>query len=131
MSRNTSIEKETRKIIIEQIDELGEVTIDKVMELIQPYYRFDIRKLRSQALRRVASGIMRTYKDKKGARSCYSYKSKDGESNYVNIDSSDDIEALRKIEIQLEGMAKSLNVSIKKIKLRRKILEEARKEEVI
>lgn len=131
MSRNANIEKETRKIIIEQIDELGEVTIDKVMELIQPYYRFDIRKLRSQALRRAASNLMRTYKNKKGIRNCYSYKDKEGKSSYVNIDSCDDAEALRKIEIQMQSKSKSLNASMKKIRLRRKELEELQEKEAI
>lgn len=131
MSKNTNIDKEAKEKIIKQIDTLGEVTIDKIMELLQPYYRFDVRKLRNQALRRAASGIMRTYKDKKGMRNCYSYKSNEGKSKYVNIDESEDLEALRKIEIQLQSKAKSLNISMKKIRLRRKELEETQKSEVI
>lgn len=130
MSKNANIDKEAKEKIIKQIDALGEVTIDKIMELLQPYYRFDVRKLRNQALRRAASGIMRTYKDKKGMRNCYSYKNNEGKSNYVNIDSCDDAEALRKIEVQLQSRAKALNASMKKIKLRRKELEEAQKEAI-
>lgn len=131
MSKNTNIDKEAKEKIIKQIDALGEVTIDAVMELLQPCYRFDIRKLRNQALRRAANNLMRTYKNKKGMRNCYSYKNNEGKSKYVNIDESEDVEALKKIEIQLQSKAKSLNVSMKKIKLRRKELEEIQKREVI
>ena len=131
MSKNASIEKETRELILKQIEELGEVTVDKIMKLIQPYYRFDIRKLRNQAIRRAASNLMRTYKNKNGIRNCYSYRNNEGKSSYVNIDEARDIEVLKKIEIQLQSRAKSLNKSMKKIKLRRKELEDIQKKEII
>lgn len=121
MSNCSSLEKKAREAILEQMDELGEITTDAVMELIRPHYIFDIKKLRNQALRRTANSLMRRYKDDKGIRTCFNYKD-DGVSKYVNVDKTKDLKALESIESQLNKKYKGLNESKKKIKARRQIL---------
>ncbi|MBV4445339.1 hypothetical protein KM799_02400 [Clostridium tyrobutyricum] len=121
MSRYSSLEKKARESILQQMDELGEITTDAVMELIRPHYIFDIKKLRNQALRRTANNLMRKYKDDKGIRTCFNYKD-NGISKYVNVDKTKDLKALENIEIQLNKKYKGLNVSKKKVTLRKQIL---------
>ena len=121
MSNCSSLEKKAREAILEQMDELGEITTDAVMELIKPHYIFDIKKLRNQALRRTANSLMRRYKDDKGLRTCFNYKD-DCVSKYVNVDKTKDLKALESIESQLNKKYKGLNESKKKIKARRQIL---------
>ncbi|MBV4427117.1 hypothetical protein [Clostridium tyrobutyricum] len=121
MSRYSSLEKKARESILQQMDELGEITTDAVMELIRPHYIFDIKKLRNQALKRTANNLMRKYKDDKGIRTCFNYKD-NGISKYVNVDKTKDLKALENIEIQLNKKYKGLNVSKKKVTLRKQIL---------
>lgn len=121
MSKYSSLEKKARESILQQMDELGEITTDAVMELIRPHYIFDIKKLRNQALRRTANNLMRKYKDDKGIRTCFNYKD-NGISKYVNVDKTKDLKALENIEIQLNKKYKGLNVSKKKVTLRKQIL---------
>lgn len=124
MCKYSNLAKETREAILEQMDELGEITTEDIMELIRPYYMFDIRKLRNQALRRAASSLMRSYKDDKGVRNCYSFTNKEGKSSYVDINKTNDLKALGNIELQLNKRYKGLNASKKKIKLRKQIILE-------
>lgn len=116
-----SLEKKAKETILQQMDDLGEITTEAVMDLIRPHYFFDIRKLREQALRRTANNLMRTYKDDKGIRICFNYKD-DGISKYVNVDSTKDLKALDIIEKQLSKKYNGLNQSKKKISNRRKEL---------
>lgn len=117
------LEKKAREKILEQMDEMGgEITTEQVMNLINPYYIFDDRKLREQALRRTANSLMARYKDDKGIRTCFNVKNKNGESAYVNIETTKDVEALNIIESHLDGQYQGLNMSKKKVQNRRKEL---------
>lgn len=121
MGNYSSLEKKAREAILQQMDQLGEITTDAVMELIRPYYIFDIRKLRNQALRRTANNLMRKYKDDKGVRTCFNYKD-NGVSKYVNVDKTKNLKALEDIESQLNKKYKGLNASKKKVALRKQVL---------
>lgn len=124
MSRYSGLEKEARETILTQMDNIGEITTVELMEIIRPYYMFDIRKLRNQALRRTANSLMRNNKDDKGIRTCFSCKNKEGKSIYINIDTTKDLKALEKIELQLVKKYKGLNASKKKVKLRKQTLSD-------
>ena len=121
MGNYSSLEKKAREAILQQMDELREITTDAVMELIRPHYIFDIRKLRNQALRRTANSLMRRYKDDKGIRTCFNYKD-NGVSKYVNVDKTKNLKALENIESQLNKKYKGLNASKKKVALRKQVL---------
>lgn len=114
----SSLEKQAKKAILEQMEELGEITTDVVMDLMRPHYIFDIKKLREQALRRTANNLMRSYKDDRGIRSCFNRKNKEGKSSYVNVDTTTNIDALIEIGLQLDKKYKGLNESKKKINRR-------------
>ncbi len=122
MSNYSNLEKQAREAILKQMDELGEITTDTVMELIRPHYIFDIKKLRNQALRRVANSLMRRYKDDKGIRVCFNYR-EDGVSKYLNVDKTNNLKALETIENQLNKKYKGLNESKKKVNMRKQVLK--------
>lgn len=122
MSNYGNLEKQAREAILKQMDELGEITTDAVIELIRPHYIFDIKKLRNQALRRVANSLMRRYKDDKGIRVCFNYR-EDGVSKYLNVDKTNNLKALETIENQLNKKYKGLNESKKKVNMRKQVLK--------
>ncbi len=122
MSKSYSLDKKAKKVILLQMEELGEITTEDVMELLRPHFTCDLQKLREQALRKNANNLMRSYKDEKGIRTCFNRKTKDGESSYVNVDKTTNLEALKDIELQLNKKYKGLNKSKKKIVRRYKEL---------
>lgn len=117
------LEKKAREKILEQMEELdGQITTDDVVELLRPHYIFNIRKLREQALRRTANNLMATYRDSKGVRTCFSCKDDEGNSRYLNIETTTDLKALKDIEVQLNKKYKGLDISKKKVQKRRQEL---------
>ena len=117
------LDKKAKEKILEQMEELGgEITTDVVIKLLRPHYQFDIAKLKEQALRRTANNLMATYRDERGTRKCFSIKSKNGESKYVNIETTKDLGALQEIEDNLNSQYEGLNISKKKIQKRRREL---------
>lgn len=114
------LEKKARDRILNQIEDLNEVTKENVIELIRPHYSFDIKNLEEQELGRVANRLIAQHKDDKGIRSFFNCKNDDGSSNYVNVDKTKDLNALSKIDKLLTNKYKGLNESKKKINRRQK-----------
>lgn len=132
MTRQTSLDKRAKEVILNQMEQLGEITTEEVMSLIRPHFMFDVAIAKEQSLRRKANNIMRQFKDSKGQRTCYNYKDSTGTSVYANIDITKDLEALNKIEEQLNKKFYGLNASKRKISRRRmEILGQMSLEEVI
>lgn len=121
--RNQSLEKRAKEAIMQQMEELGEITKENVMELIRPHFSPDLQILREQALGRAANNLMRSYKDDKGIRTCFNCKDNTGNSKYVNVDKTKDLGALNYIEKQLNKKYLGLNKSKKKINRRKQQLE--------
>ncbi|MFA6941440.1 MAG: hypothetical protein WCQ54_10780 [Clostridiaceae bacterium] len=120
--RNQSLEKRAKEVILQQMEELGEITKENVMELIRPHFSPDLQILREQALGRAANNLMRSYKDDKGIRTCFNCKDNSGNSKYVNVDKTKDLGALNYIEKQLNKKYLGLNQSKKKVSRRKQQL---------
>lgn len=106
---------EAKLYIEDQIHDYGEITTEEVMELIV----FDPQSAREQQIRKVAHRIMYGMRDEKQVRTCFAVK-KDGESVYVNIDKSTNLNDLTKVRKQLGIKFDGLNRSIKKVKQKTK-----------
>lgn len=120
--KNQSLMKKAREVILTQMSELGEITTETVMELIRPHFSPDLQLLREQALRRTANNMMRGYKDENGIRVCFNCKNDSGDSVYINIDKTKNLDALKKIENLLNDKYMGLNASKKKVNRRKKEL---------
>ncbi len=108
---------EAKKYIEDQIHDLGEITTEEVMELVRPHFVFDPQSAREQQLRKIAHRIMYGMRDEKQIRTCFAVK-KSGESVYVNIDKSTNLDDLTKVRKQLGNKFDGLNRSLKKVKAR-------------
>lgn len=121
MAKNNQLEKKAKEVILKQMEELSEIDTETVMELIRPHFSADYQKLANQALRRAANSLMRSYKDDKGIRTIFNYKN-DGTSKYVNIETTQDLKALKEVESQLNKKYIGLNASKKKVNRRKQQL---------
>lgn len=110
------LEKRAKEVILQQMEELSEITTEQVMELIRPHFCPDYQKLANQALRRTANNLIAKYKDDKGVRKYFNYTDNDGISKYINVDKTKDIKALTAIQTSLEKKLTGISVSVKKVK---------------
>lgn len=118
---SSALDKRATVIILELMEELSEVTTEAVMDLIRPHFMFDPRAARERELRRKTHRIMAKFKDDKGVRTCFSYTDALGQSKYVNIDKTFDINALYGVDQQLSQKVSGLKKS--GMKSSRRILE--------
>ncbi|WHH59703.1 hypothetical protein [Petroclostridium sp. X23] len=114
MSKTITLEKQARNEILKQMAGLNEITTDAVVDLIEPYFQFDVTNAREQALRRKANSLMAQFKDECGQRTCFSYKD-NGQSKYVNIDETTDSEILNRLDDQLYKKLDTMLIIRKKI----------------
>ena len=120
-----SLEKRAKEVIMEQMHDLAEISTETVMELIEPHYIFDHQKAKQQAIRRKAHSLMAQFRDERGIRSFFACHDKDGNSKYINIETTKDLVALNAVEKQINNKFMGLNESKKKIELQRmKLIEQ-------
>lgn len=115
---NRQLDKRAKEVIMQQMAELGEITTEAVMDLIRPHFMFDFQSAKEQAIRRKSNSLMAQFKDENGIRTCYS----NGESKYINIDTTNDWKALNKVERQINNKYYGLNSAKKKIQNRKRQL---------
>lgn len=116
------LDKKAREVILNKIGELDEVTKENVIDLIRAHYFFDIESLKEQELGRAANRLIAQHKDDNGIRSFFNCKNDDGSSNYVNVDKTKDLKALKNIDKLLTNKYKGINESKKKVNRRQKEL---------
>jgi len=116
-----TLDKRAVVVILKRMEDLGEITTEAVMDEIRPHYTFDVRAAKEREIRRKAHQLMAKLKDDKGVRTCFSYTDDLGQSKYVNIDKTLDINALNGVDRQLNQKASGLIKS--GIKTSRRILE--------
>lgn len=121
MAKQTVLERKAKEAIIRRMEELNEITTEEVMNLIEPHFIFDALKAKKQAIRRKAHSLMSQFKDDRGVRTCFSYNN-DGNSIYVNIDKTNDMDALIGVEDQISQKYYGLNKAKKKIDRRKQEL---------
>jgi hypothetical protein len=110
-----SLDKRAKEAVLSQMEDLGEITTESVMELIRPHYIFDPIRIKERELRRKANSLMSQFKDDHGMRTCYNYKDVDGESVYINVDETKDLRALNRVKKQINSKFNGLHKAKKKI----------------
>ena len=104
--------KTARRIVEEYLRRTGNPHIDEIIELIAPLYRFDEEDLIDKELKRRARYIMSTFKDKKKVRIYFS----DSSGVYINVDKTQDLVELSKVNRQLSVKYSGLNSAIAKVR---------------
>lgn len=112
------LDKRAKQVILDQIECLGEVTTETVMELVRPHYIFNSLVAREREIRRKANRIMAQFRDGQGTRTCFSYTDNSGQSKYVNIDKTFDIGALNGVSRQINNKLYGLTKASKKVNAR-------------
>ena len=120
MSRQVSLHKRAKEVILNQMEDMGEISTEEVMDLIRPHFLFDVTIAREQTIRRKANSIMRQFRDENGNRTCFNYKDEEGTSLYANVDTTKNLDALIGIEEQLNKKFYGLNAAKRKVNKRRK-----------
>lgn len=114
MARSKVLTPEAKQFIEDQIHDYGEITTEEVMDLIRPHFVFDPENAREQQIRRTAHRIMSGIRSYDRTRTCFAIK-KEGESTYVNVENTQNIEDLDKVRAQLGYKFDGLNRSLKKV----------------
>jgi hypothetical protein len=112
-----NLDKRAKEVILAQMEELGEVTKEAVVELIRPHYIFDACVAREREIGKKANSLMAQFRDEHGARICYNYND-DGQSKYINVDTTKNLRALNGVEKQLNNKFYGLNQAKKKVEHR-------------
>ncbi|SPF40570.1 hypothetical protein SBF1_2300003 [Candidatus Desulfosporosinus infrequens] len=95
------LDKRAKEFILTKMEELGEIDIKDVINLMEPHFAFDSYAARQRELRRSASGLIAQFRDEHGIRTCFNYKDNEGQSKYVNIDKTKNVEALKGVDRQI------------------------------
>jgi len=121
MSRSQYLTKQARDYIMQIMHDRGGLSTEEAVEIVKPHLMFDPQELIRQETLRVVQRIMRNIKGETGKRACFNYK--DGQdSQYVNIETTNSIQALNGVEMQLDGQYIGLIASKKRIAKRRSVL---------
>lgn len=113
--RGSALDKRAKEVILQQMHDLGEITTEAVMDLVRPHFMFNALAAKEQAVRRKSHRLMAQFRDENGTRTCYSYEDDTGESKYINIDNTDDLDALTGVNIQISSKLYGLFQAKKKI----------------
>jgi len=100
-----------RDIVEEYLEYTEKPTIDKIVNIIRPHYKFNKSELVERELTKKARYVMRTFKDENGVRTFYS----DDTGAYINIETTTDLDDLYKVNAQLNRKYSGLNGAIKKV----------------
>lgn len=100
-----------KKIVAEHLEHMENPHITDIIALIHPLYDFDAHDLINKELKRKARYIMSTFKDSKKVRIYFS----DNDGVYINVDKTQDLVELSKINRQLSVKYSGLNAAIKKV----------------
>lgn len=120
MAKQRSLDKDTRKMLVEYIRSVGTINIDELVEEILPHLTPDMEALLRQHARKLARSLLASARDEQGVRTCFATLD---EGKYINIDRSVDAIALAQVEQQLLVKLKGTAASYRKTKKRRSQLE--------
>jgi len=112
MTKNEKKYKKTiRKRVKDYLESAEKPTIDEIVDVIRPHYKFTKQQLIERELLKKARYIMRSFKDENGVRTYFS----DNDGAYINIENSNDVDDLQKVNKQLNKKMTGLTGAIKKV----------------
>ena len=103
--------KNIREIVEEYLEYAERPTIDEIVDIIRPHYRFTKQQLIERELLKKARYIMRSFKDDNGVRTYFS----NNDGIYINVENTDDMDDLQKVNKQLNRKMTGLTGAIKKV----------------
>ena len=106
------IDPKERKALRDRIELLDSIELDTVKDIIRPYIDLDYEAALEQAVSRIAKNIVSSIKDERGIRKFYSC----GKSDFVNVDVTKDIKALRQVDAQLSTQYKGVSRARTKVR---------------
>ena len=106
------IDPKERKALKERIEMLEIVDLEEIQEIILPYIEIDYERVREQTARKIAKSIVASIKDDKGVRKYFSC----GESEFVNVDQTQDVRALKQVKAQLDMQYKGVGNARAKVR---------------
>jgi len=118
MIKHRKLEKKARLKIIEDIGKLDVISKDTVIALIIPHYSYNSRTLYNQDLGRIANNLISKHKDENNIRSFFNYSDIDGNSNYANVDKTQDGKIIEQIYKSLNKKQLGISKSMNKVKKR-------------
>ena len=119
---NRTLMKKAREKIISQMEELGEISIEEAMKIIEPHFIFDSDQAKKSAIRRTATNIIARIKDDKGIRKNFIVKDKNQNSRAIDVSKSKNVKDLKKIKEHLKKTRDTTDMAIWKINNREKVL---------
>ena len=119
---NRTLMKKAREKIISQMEELGEISIEEAMKIIEPHFIFDSDQAKKSAIRRTATNIIARIKDDKGIRKNFIVKDKNQNSRTIDVSKSKNVKDLKKIKEHLKKTRDTTDMAIWKINNREKVL---------
>ena len=121
MKYSQKLTRQAREYIVEQMREKGAMSTDEAIEIVKPHLMLDPQALIRAETRRVVQQIMSSIKGETGKRACFNLKA-EGDSQYINIETTSSVKALDGVEKQLDGQFYGLSESKKRIAKRRSVL---------
>ena len=112
------LDKKAREVILGIMVDRGVITVEEVMDLVRVHFMFDPVASKEREIRRRANRLMAQLKDKTGVRTCLNYTDTKGQSKYINVDTTEDIEALVAVTEQIYRNYNGLKKTAKKLNSR-------------
>jgi hypothetical protein len=117
------IEKKHRDFILDKIRGAENITAKEVADIIKIYGPApDVERLIENEYKATARKLLASTKDDNGLRECFAVKEITGKVVYVNIAKTKNSSDLDKVTAALAKQYRGLNKSMKKIELRKKVL---------
>lgn len=110
MGRSKRLSERARVVIIERMQDAGEMTKAEIADLIRPHYMFDVQAAKEREIGQMTNRLVRSLRDSSGIRSCFKLN---GSDLYVNVEKCNDKLRVGVIEDQLQskidGLTRSRN----------------------
>lgn len=114
MASQSAVSKEAKEFIVEQIKEIGLVTVEEVAGKILPHYCFDPIKSKQREINNYARRLLASIRDSSGVRTVLAVKGSPG--LYVDIDTCKDIPMLRNVDEQISDKLEGLKKDRKRLR---------------
>jgi hypothetical protein len=120
----STIDPVAKEVLKEIAIEIGLCKSKDACDLLRPHIEYDLEVLKEKELRQQANRIFAGIRDKNKERSCLNYKDKDGESTFVNVDTTEDKDALAGVRLQIDKKYTGIKKTRNKVNRRQKHLNQ-------
>lgn len=103
-----------KEIVAENLSRMDKVKLEYIIDVIRPFYSFTKQDLIDKELKRKARYIMGSFRDSAGVSTYFA----DDEGFYINVEQSEDMVDLGKVNRQLNRKYAGLTSAMKKVKSR-------------